>query len=100
MAKISAERHSVNISELITDETRELIKAMDDCPECHFTAHARTSRYITANTKERYHQCTNINRNYTFVTMETVDRFIVTSGKINPGPPHPANGGQQAIHWM
>lgn len=29
MAKIPAERHSVNISELITDETRELIKAMN-----------------------------------------------------------------------
>lgn len=29
MAKIPAERHSVNISELTTDEKRELIKAMN-----------------------------------------------------------------------
>ena len=33
MAKIPAERHSVNINELTTDETRELIKAMN-----HFRA--------------------------------------------------------------
>ncbi|MDQ9168590.1 DUF5347 family protein, partial [Citrobacter freundii] len=29
MAKIPAERHSVNVSELTTDEKRELIKAMN-----------------------------------------------------------------------
>ncbi|EAM7976192.1 hypothetical protein XU84_22180 [Salmonella enterica] len=33
MAKITAERHSVNISDLTTDEKRELIKAMN-----HFRA--------------------------------------------------------------
>ncbi|HHS9776166.1 DUF5347 domain-containing protein [Klebsiella michiganensis] len=33
MAKIPAERHSVNVSELTTDEKRELIKAMN-----HFRA--------------------------------------------------------------
>jgi hypothetical protein len=42
------------------------------CPLCHTTAHARTSRYFTDTTKERYHQCTNINCSCTFVTTETV----------------------------
>ncbi|EDP8647446.1 ogr/Delta-like zinc finger family protein [Salmonella enterica] len=34
---------------------------MFHCPLCHTAAHARTSRYVTDTTKERYHQCTNIN---------------------------------------
>nr|DAE40436.1 MAG TPA: DNA-binding transcriptional regulator [Caudoviricetes sp.] len=53
---------------------------MFHCPKCHFAAHARTSRYFTDTTKERYHQCTNINCSATFVTTETVERFIVSPG--------------------
>ncbi|WP_425338185.1 ogr/Delta-like zinc finger family protein [Escherichia coli] len=34
---------------------------MFHCPLCQHAAHARTSRYITDTTKERYHQCQNVN---------------------------------------
>lgn len=71
--------------------------AMFHCPECQHAAHARTSRYLSKNTKERYHQCTNINCSCTFVTMETVEHFIVTPAKIDFAPPHPATNGQQQL---
>jgi len=61
--------------------------------------HARTSRYLSENTKERYHQCTNINCSCTIVTMESIERFIVTSGKVDRAPPHPGRGGQQTM-WL
>jgi hypothetical protein len=48
---------------------------MSHYPKCHYAAHARTSRYFSDTTKERYHQCTNINCSCTFVTTETVERF-------------------------
>ncbi|EMA8632000.1 ogr/Delta-like zinc finger family protein [Cronobacter sakazakii] len=35
-------------------------------PQCKHSTHARTSRYLSDNTKERYHQCTNINCSCTF----------------------------------
>ncbi|MCE9873999.1 DNA-binding transcriptional regulator [Hafnia alvei] len=73
---------------------------MFHCPQSQHAAHARTSRYLSENTKERYHQCTNINCSCTFVTMESVERFIVTPGKVNPASPHPMPGGQQKMHWM
>ncbi|EOC1312479.1 DNA-binding transcriptional regulator [Cronobacter turicensis] len=72
---------------------------MFHCPECLHPAHARTSRYLSKNTKERYHQCTNINCSCTFVTMETVDRFIVKPGEINFAPPHPTVKQQQQL-WL
>ncbi|WP_410176056.1 ogr/Delta-like zinc finger family protein [Klebsiella variicola] len=50
-------------------------------------------------TKERYHQCTNINCSCTFVTMESVERFIVTQGTIIPAPPYPTVGGQRPL-WL
>ncbi|EMF7246050.1 ogr/Delta-like zinc finger family protein [Klebsiella variicola] len=53
---------------------------MSHYPKCHYAAHARTSRYFSDTTKERYHQCTNINCSCTFVTTETVERFIVSPG--------------------
>ncbi|NIF48905.1 transcriptional regulator [Enterobacter sp. Ap-1006] len=54
---------------------------------------------MSENTKERYHQCTNINCSCTFVTMESVERFIVTPGNINHAPPHLSPGGQDLL-WM
>ncbi|EGB7051883.1 TPA: ogr/Delta-like zinc finger family protein [Salmonella enterica subsp. enterica serovar Havana] len=35
---------------------------MFHCPLCQYAAHARTSRYITDATKERYYKCQNVNR--------------------------------------
>ena len=45
---------------------------MFHCPLCQHAAHARTSRYITDTTKERYHQCQNVNCSATFITYESV----------------------------
>ncbi|HFF8799770.1 ogr/Delta-like zinc finger family protein [Klebsiella pneumoniae] len=45
------------------------------------------------------YQCTNINCSCTFVTMESVERFIVTPGVIIPAPPHPSTGGQRTL-WL
>lgn len=72
---------------------------MFHCPKCHHAAHARTSRYLSENTKERYHQCTNINCSSTFVTMESIERFIATPEVIAPVPPHPLSNGQNQL-WM
>lgn len=73
---------------------------MFHCPLCRTAAHARTSRYFTDTTKERYHQCTNINCSCTFVTTETVERYIVKPGEVVPALPHPLPNGQQSIPWM
>ncbi|HCR2160409.1 MULTISPECIES: DNA-binding transcriptional regulator [Enterobacter] len=73
---------------------------MFHCPKCHHAAHARTSRYFSDTTKERYHQCQNINCSCTFVTTETLSRFIVSPGEVVPAAPHPTTFGQQQINWM
>ncbi|WP_081893264.1 MULTISPECIES: ogr/Delta-like zinc finger family protein [unclassified Serratia (in: enterobacteria)] len=49
---------------------------MMHCPLCGHTAHTRSSRYLSKETKERYHQCQNVNCSCTFATHETVARLI------------------------
>ncbi|HDV7151525.1 TPA: DNA-binding transcriptional regulator [Yersinia enterocolitica] len=71
---------------------------MMHCPLCRTAAHARSSRYLSEQTKERYHQCTNINCSCTFATHETVDRIIVNPGETKPAPPHPSRNNQ-AVFW-
>ncbi len=56
---------------------------MFHCPLCQHAAHARTSRYITDTTKERYHQCQNVNCSATFITYESVQRYIVKPGEVH-----------------
>ncbi|PDS08149.1 hypothetical protein CMR88_19485 [Escherichia coli] len=68
-------------------------------PVCQHAAHARTSRYITDTTKERYHQCQNVNCSATFITYESVQRYIVKPGEVHAVRPHPLPSGQQ-IMWM
>ncbi len=41
---------------------------MFHCPFCKTSAHARTSRYLSDNVKQRYHQCVNIECSATFRT--------------------------------
>jgi len=41
-----------------------------------------SSRYISRETKDRYHQCQNINCSCTFKTHESVTGMIVTPGKV------------------
>ena len=71
---------------------------MMHCPRCRHAAHARSSRYLSEETKERYHQCQNIDCGHTFVTMETVTSSIMIPGSINPAPPHAEN--RQTVLWM
>lgn len=53
---------------------------MMHCPLCGHVAHTRSSRYLSESTKERYHQCRNINCSCTFATHESVARVIVKPG--------------------
>ncbi|WP_426763675.1 ogr/Delta-like zinc finger family protein [Hafnia paralvei] len=46
-------------------------------------------RKITMETKERYHQCTNINCGHTFVSMESYIRSIMVPEVVTTAPPHP-----------
>ena len=59
---------------------------MMHCPVCGNVAHTRSSRYLSESTKERYHQCQNINCSCTFATHESVARLIVKRGD-NPQAP-------------
>lgn len=70
---------------------------MMHCPLCRNAAHPRSSRYLSERTKERYHQCQNINCGHTFVTMETIERSIMTPGNIIPVPPHPDEYQQASL---
>jgi len=67
---------------------------MMNCPKCGYAAHTRSSYQVTDKTKERYCQCQNINCGSTFVTHETIVRYIVTPGEIVMAEPHPSVGGQ------
>ncbi|WP_420488991.1 ogr/Delta-like zinc finger family protein [Lelliottia amnigena] len=55
---------------------------MFHCPKCHNAAHARTSRYFSDMTNERYHQCTYINCSCTFFTVETQSFSIFSPVKL------------------
>ena len=50
--------------------------------------HIRSSQQISSNTKERYNQCQNINCGATFVSHETVTRFILKPKLIERVEPH------------
>ncbi|QGH60487.1 DNA-binding transcriptional regulator [Serratia proteamaculans] len=70
---------------------------MMHCPLCGSVAHTRSSRYLSEATKERYHQCQNINCSCTFATHESVARVIVKPGDIIPAQPHPDKNKQRAV---
>lgn len=71
---------------------------MFHCPFCKSTAHTRTSRYLSENVKQRYHQCTNIECSATFRTIESVDGVIRAAPEKNdpapvtPPPPRKVQG--------
>lgn len=70
---------------------------MMTCPRCSHAAHTRSSQQISSETKERYNQCQNINCGATFVSHETVTRFISKPEKIDPVEPHPSKFQQAAF---
>lgn len=49
---------------------------MFHCPYCKHPAHTRTSRYVSENIRQRYHQCTSLECSATFRTSETLDGVI------------------------
>lgn len=69
---------------------------MMHCPVCNHVAHTRSSRYLSESTKERYHQCQNINCSCTFATHESVARVISRPTDIVPTAPHPVKGKQSS----
>lgn len=70
---------------------------MMHCPKCQTAAHAKSSRYISRETKERYHQCQNINCSCTFKTHESVAGIIVEPGQINRVPLHAQYENQPSL---
>ncbi|QTP14961.1 ogr/Delta-like zinc finger family protein [Serratia symbiotica] len=72
---------------------------MMNCPKCGHAAHTRSSFRVSDQTKERYCQCQNINCGATFVTHETVVRYITTPNLIDHAPPHPSRGGQGHMNF-
>lgn len=67
------------------------------CPICLTAAHAKSSRYLSKETKERYHQCQNINCSCTFKTHESIAAVIVTPGAVNKVPLHTHHGSQPSL---
>lgn len=67
---------------------------MMKCPLCGELARTRSSRDVTTETKERYNQCTNINCGATFVSHETLARYITKPNLINKVIPHQIGGIQ------
>jgi len=67
---------------------------MFHCPFCKQAAHTRTSRYLSENVKQRYHQCTNIECSATFRTTEAVDGVI--RGAAEPSQPVPVSPASPA----
>jgi len=72
---------------------------MMHCPLCQTASHARSSRYISQETKERYHQCQNINCGCTFKSLESITGIIMQPGVINKAPPHPSRNNQGTL-WL
>lgn len=69
---------------------------MMHCPLCQTAAHAKSSRYISKETKERYHQCQNINCSCSFKTHETLAMIIVTPGQVNRVPIFASGVGRES----
>jgi hypothetical protein len=49
---------------------------MMHCPYCKSPAHTKSSRYMSEQVKERYHQCTNLDCSCTFKTNESITKVI------------------------
>lgn len=56
---------------------------MMSCPQCGAVTRTRTSRMITVNTKENYHQCQNLLCSCTFTTLQSVDKILSQPSRNN-----------------
>lgn len=59
---------------------------MMPCPLCQHNSHARSSRILSSETKERYHQCQNLNCSCTFKSMETITGIVARPLEATPPP--------------
>ena len=59
---------------------------MMHCPYCKSPAHAKSSRYMSEQVKERYHQCTNLDCSCTFKTSESITKVITAPPQPEPVP--------------
>lgn len=62
---------------------------MMPCPICQHNSHARSSRILSSETKERYHQCQNLNCSCTFKSMESITGIVARPLEATP-PAAPA----------
>ncbi|ATG14947.1 ogr/Delta-like zinc finger family protein [Providencia alcalifaciens] len=70
---------------------------MMNCPLCGHAAHTRSSQQVSKETKERYNQCQNINCGATFVSHESVSRFITKPKLVEAVNPHPNKYQQTSL---
>ncbi|MEZ2695559.1 ogr/Delta-like zinc finger family protein [Hafnia alvei] len=69
------------------------------CKLCGCAAHTRSSVEMSVTTKERYHQCTNVNCGHTFVSHETFVRSIAQPKAVEMVSPHPQSSGQNVLRF-
>jgi len=69
---------------------------MMHCPFCKSPAHAKSSRYMSEQVKERYHQCTNLDCSCTFKTHENITKVITCppQQELHPVAPEAQNKAQ------
>jgi len=60
---------------------------MMPCPICQHNSHARSSRILSSETKERYHQCQNLNCSCTFKSMESITGNVARPVEATTPPP-------------
>ncbi|MCG9948928.1 ogr/Delta-like zinc finger family protein [Providencia rettgeri] len=70
---------------------------MMNCPECGHAAHTRSSYQVSSETKERYNQCQNINCSATFISHESVARFISKPGEVDAVKSHINRDKQETL---
>lgn len=58
---------------------------MMHCPDCKSPAHAKSSRYMCEQVKERYHKCINLDCSCTLKTSESITKVI--TAPTQPEPP-------------
>jgi len=62
---------------------------MMPCPICQHNSHARSSRILSSETKERDHQSQNLNCSCTFKSMESITGIVARPLEATPPPVAP-----------
>ncbi len=59
---------------------------MMHCPYGKSPAHAKSSRYMSEQVKEHYHQCDNLDCSCSFKTSESITKVIISPPQPGPAP--------------